>query len=812
MHRSVVSLKTLLIVAVSIFSLSGLAQNSIPDLVSTLTTGDREQAATLGPQLVSKPAANLALQRPLLLKLASTANSDLSRQYGWAALITSGESPEKIATAAFVNSTLLSDLYDSIRLASPNKREFLFPLAKKLLEEVPVSVRKEKALYGKTIRITSTDLTFPTAKLKVEIWQGGQPLSFTSRQLMLSAKGTEQARMGLELDFGTPRGINELKISCTGAETTKSPFLIQVFDSLMREVRSESIPAERINSYTMTGSGSPINKVKRAILRSLPHYPGHESEAFSRLVFHTMKEDFIDEAFNILLQIPEQHWNEKHFMWLAEATINLSMKAPKSARFSQEYADRILLAEKISTKLTEESQSALKRILPRFPIPYRFRIDPTKLAQGKALFGTHCASCHSKSEKTPTLDGSDWIKGDPGRVTSLILNGLQSVVRGTNTKKTSQACPKLGSQLTATQAAALVTYVRNDWNNNAPEVDTEFVEGLKSLSASGYLNSRATILAHYPLNAPEGVAHLPGRPGQPHIVFVTGDEEYRSEETMPLLARLLNKRFGFTTSVCFSLDATGTIDPNHQVSISGLQLLEGADLMVLNTRFRELPDEQFQHFLNYVESGRPVVGFRTATHAFKYPENHHLTPWGWHGEKLAELLGQNWITHHGHFGDGHEFLTEVRPSTTQLQNPILTGVTSFKAYSWLYHVQGNGYNLRGTPTILLTGKALKSKAAEKGFPIENPVAWTKNYKSHNGNARVFFHTTAHPYDFKSPSVLRLSLNGILWALGRESMIPPATEKIPVPADYNPNNSGMGSKFKKGLRPEETTLFPERFTQ
>ena len=107
---------------------------------------------------------------------------------------------------------------------------------------------------------------------------------------------------------------------------------------------------------------------------------------------------------------------------------------------------------------------------------------------------------------------------------------------------------------------------------------------------------------------------------RPHVVFLTGDEEYRSEESMPMLAALLEEHYGCRTTVLYALDEQGYIAPNHLTNIAGLEALEDADLMVMFTRFRALPDDQLQHILDYAASGRPMVGFRTATHPFLYPE------------------------------------------------------------------------------------------------------------------------------------------------------------------------------------------------
>lgn len=288
-----------------------------------------------------------------------------------------------------------------------------------------------------------------------------------------------------------------------------------------------------------------------------------------------------------------------------------------------------------------------------------------------------------------------------------------------------------------------------------------------------------------------------------HVVFVTGDEEYRSEESMPMLARILKRDYGFRVTVLYSLNEQGIIDPNNLTNIPGLAGLDSADLMVMFTRFRALPDSQLTPILEYVESGRPVVGFRTATHAFRYPEDSpHVDL---NEEWPRRVFGQKWIVHHGHFDDGGAPLTEVRPIEWRTAHPILRGVDPFEAYSWLYHVDGGGDQLYGDSRPLMVGEALRSTQAEKGllerYPLTNPVAWTKTYTGESGRpARVFFTTLGHPYDFRQESMRKLALNGILWALGMEDLIPPEGARADFVGAYEPNNSGFGEVHKQGMRP------------
>src|SRR5438270_9096936 len=101
-----------------------------------------------------------------------------------------------------------------------------------------------------------------------------------------------------------------------------------------------------------------------------------------------------------------------------------------------------------------------------------------------------------------------------------------------------------------------------------------------------------------------------------HIVLVSGDEEYRSEEALPQLGKILALHHGFKCICLFAIDPEdGTIHPNKS-NIPGLEALKTADLMIVALRFRDLADEQMEHIAHYVESGKPIMGLRTATHSF----------------------------------------------------------------------------------------------------------------------------------------------------------------------------------------------------
>ena len=240
-------------------------------------------------------------------------------------------------------------------------------------------------------------------------------------------------------------------------------------------------------------------------------------------------------------------------------------------------------------------------------------------------------------------------------------------------------------------------------------------------------------------------------PKRPHVVFVSGDHEYGSESTFPILAAELERHYGMQATVLKSFP-----DENAEENIPGLETLANADVAVFFLRWRRLPAEQIEHIRKYLNSGKPVVAFRTTTHAFNYPKGHPMEIWN---SFAPAYLGAPPGWGNGHYHYGHKSSTDVRVAAGAESDPILTGVDpSFHVRSWLYHVLPNFPPADAKQ--LLIGRSVDS---EKKDPVENPVAWTWRNKA---NAKVFVTTLGHPEDFQVESFQRLVINGIHWAAGK----------------------------------------------
>lgn len=242
-------------------------------------------------------------------------------------------------------------------------------------------------------------------------------------------------------------------------------------------------------------------------------------------------------------------------------------------------------------------------------------------------------------------------------------------------------------------------------------------------------------------------------PKSPLIVFVTGDHEYSSEATMPVIAAELEKNYGFRTKVLKAYP-----DQNAEENIPGLEALPEADVAVFFLRWRRLPTDQMKYIEDYLKTGKPVVGFRTTTHAFNYPKGHELEKWNSFGELVFNAPpGWGGKANHTHYG--HQSTTNVRIIPSAVKNSILMGVApTFHASSWLYQVLPD-YPSKGSKWLLMGHAINPDKADAK----DNPVAWTgKN----SYGARFFFTTLGHPADFDTEPFQRLVINALHWAAGK----------------------------------------------
>lgn len=299
-----------------------------------------------------------------------------------------------------------------------------------------------------------------------------------------------------------------------------------------------------------------------------------------------------------------------------------------------------------------------------------------------------------------------------------------------------------------------------------------------------------------------------------HIVLVSGDEEYRSEEALTQLARILSARHGFRCTVLYAIDPeTGVINPNNVTNIPGLDKLASADGVVLFLRFRNLPDEQMRHFDEFLKSGKRFVAIRTTTHAFNldgksayqrytWTYNDKSNP-EWAGGFGKRTLGETWHTHHGDHGSQSQrgILAESAKS-----HPILRGLADGDIWG-PSDVYGVRLPLPGDPTPLVYGQVLAGMkptdppvAGKKNDPMM-PIVWTRKYQIDGGKAgESLTSTIGAATDLTAEGTRRLLVNAAYWSAGLEDAIP-AKSDAAIVGKFEPTPFKFGG-FRKGLKPAD----------
>ncbi|MGH7224561.1 MAG: ThuA domain-containing protein, partial [Gemmataceae bacterium] len=271
------------------------------------------------------------------------------------------------------------------------------------------------------------------------------------------------------------------------------------------------------------------------------------------------------------------------------------------------------------------------------------------------------------------------------------------------------------------------------------------------------------------------------------------------------LGKILAKHHGFKCTVLFAIDKDGTINPNKTDNIPGLEHLKNADLMVLFTRFRNLPDEQMKHVVEYVEAGKPIIGMRTATHAFSLRSKTYAQySWNsnkeWRGGFGRHILGETWVNHWGHHG--HESTRGIVVKDEK-DNPILRGIHDGDIWgpTDVYEV-----HLGGECKPLVLGAVLSGMkptdapvSGKKNDPML-PIAWTKTYQGGGDKTgRVFTTTMGASQDLQSEGLRRLLVNAAYWAVGMEDKIPAKTN-VAIVGEYKPRS--FKESYKKGVKPSD----------
>jgi type 1 glutamine amidotransferase len=295
-----------------------------------------------------------------------------------------------------------------------------------------------------------------------------------------------------------------------------------------------------------------------------------------------------------------------------------------------------------------------------------------------------------------------------------------------------------------------------------------------------------------------------------HVVLVSGDEEYRSEEGLPMLAKILSQRHGFKCTVLFSVNEEGDIDPDNQRSLAGAETLDSADAIVMLLRFRNWPDATMKHFADAFERGVPIIGLRTSTHAFNYPGDRETSYRSYNGFG-KQVLGERWVSHWGHH---KKEATRGVIEPTAVKDPILRGIEDIFADSDVYEayppedakilVRGAVLNgMQPGDGLASYTKKRRSDSAEQDVnqPMM-PVAWTRLHKQESGTEnKIFCSTLGAATDLQNEGVRRMVVNAIYWGLGMDI---PEKADVSYVDPFEPTMYGFNT-FRRGLKPADHAL-------
>lgn len=286
-----------------------------------------------------------------------------------------------------------------------------------------------------------------------------------------------------------------------------------------------------------------------------------------------------------------------------------------------------------------------------------------------------------------------------------------------------------------------------------------------------------------------------------HIVFLASDHEYRSEETCPMLARLLSKHHGFKCTVVFGVDGQGNIEAGSS-NIPGIESLKDADLFFIFARFLSPTPEQMQPIMDYLARGGPVVGLRTSSHAFKMNKDHACSKFSFDSKTAGyekgfghQVLGNTWV---GHYGKNHQQGTRIQLIPSQREHPILRGVGD----GAFVHAGAYVGEAAADFAVLANSQPMVSMDPQAALDTTKPpmpCTWTREYATPSGQkGRVFHSTQGASEDMLDERYRRMIVNGTLWAMGMEEMIKPHLD-VSFVGPYQPRTFSFNG-FAKNVKP------------
>lgn len=608
-----------------------------------------------------------------------------------------------------------------------------------------------------------------------------------------------------EVDLGKSYNISKIsvwnRVDCCNERLTN--YTIKIMDEnheeiLKSEKNPKPVPVSYFSTAAMTGPGN----VAQLAINTLLNMPGHQEDALTDLGKLLNEGKLQDVVINAVASMDTKSWPTAKVISFSQDVVKQLQKMPALDRDHDAFKNGTQWVAKLSGRLSKAARIKLAADLQEMqmveininslPEQMKYDISEFKVVAGqpvKITFRNPDAMPHNVVVTNPG-------KGqEVGMLAGTMADGFKkNYVPASNEILAS-------TKLIAKGEVAVIKFI-------APKQkgDYDFICSFPGhwMMMKGVMkvgdkveNPDDKYRVVYKGDAGPGVGKS--------IVFIATDHEYRSEESLPALARILAKRYGFTCTVVWALDDKGYILPGGS-NLKGLELLDDADLMVIFTRFANFADPEMQHINDYLQRGGPVMGFRTATHAFSNKGNSRWEHYDWaYNGPMKEwkngfgklVLGETWVSH---YGTNHKQASKVVVEDAQKEHPIMRGVKDPWAQSGGY----TAYPEKMNATVLARGQVLNGMTP--GSPADTskkmlPVVWVRDYKLPSGAVgRAFATTHGAAEDLLSEGFRRMTINAAFWCLGMEDKIK-ADNNIEFVGPFAPTTFNF-SGYKANVKPSD----------
>ncbi|MGV8878689.1 MAG: PVC-type heme-binding CxxCH protein [Sphingobacteriaceae bacterium] len=774
--------------------------------------------------------ADVAAQKPAIVALFTKESAaSPARVAAAGSLINSGEAPAAIYARVASSSKGTAAFLTAIQaIKDGKKRDEFYPLVKSLLDSKSVALSGKveiKNVPGRYVRISIPDGKGAMSIAELEVISGGVNIALkgTAKQSSMVNGGNPK----LAIDGNTDGVYNNGSVTHTSESGTNpwwevdllrsqpieriniynrvdccnerlENFVVTIFDENHQEILTSGKnprpnPVTNIPIESLAGSGS----LSQLVIATLMDMPGHKEAVYADLLTRLQKGQYEGEIVNALATIKTSDFPQGSIKSLADNLLAFLQKVPALNRDQKSFKTGSELLSGLSARLTKAERDKIKASLSGLQfveitihsIPERMKFDISEFTviagqPVKIIFKNPDAMPHNvvvlnpgKAEAVGTLAGkmtSGFIPQSKDIIahTKLVNNGQTDEIKFIAPEKTADY--------------DFICSFPGHWS---------MMRGVMKVVTSAEANDNSKYRTVYKGDKGQGLGKK--------IVFIATDHEYRSEESLPALARILAKRYGFTCTVLWALDESGNILPGSS-NLKGLDVLDDADLMVIFTRFADFADDEMQHIDDYLKRGGPVMGFRTATHAFSIKSTAKWGHYSWdYNGPLKEwkngfgkrVLGETWVDH---YGTNHKQASKLIVENDQKLHPIMRGVKNIWAQSGGYVANPDN------STILAKGQVLNGMTpdAEPDKTKELlPVAWVRTYDLGTGKkGRVFATTHGASEDLLSEGFRRMVINASLWTVGLESSIKP-DNNVDFVGNYSPTTFNFEG-YKANVKPAD----------